>query len=94
MVRSSVGSEPVLATMDSDYGHSTAARVAMAAQQSGVGSLVLTHFSPRYGISGGTLTMADVRAEAAAHFDGQLHLALDFDRIAIAYDGSGIEVNA
>lgn len=94
VVHEATYTEPVLAKLDEDYGHSTAARVATAAQQHGVGSLVLTHFSPRFGITSGALTMADVEAEAAAHFDGGLHLALDLDRVVIAHDGSGIEVNA
>jgi len=93
VVHEATYTEPVLAKMEEDFGHSTAARVAIAAQHSGVGNLVLTHFSPRYGIAGGALTMDDVHAEAEAHYDGNLHLALDFDRIAIANDGASIEVN-
>jgi len=86
--------EPVLASLGDDHGHSTAARVAAAAKSSGVRNLVLTHFSPRYAdpdrSTGNALTIDDVRDEARQHFTGGLHLAADFDRIAIAHDGSTI----
>ncbi|MDW3177976.1 MAG: ribonuclease Z [Acidimicrobiia bacterium] len=82
--------EPVLATLGDDRGHSTAERVAAAAQANGVRNLVLTHFSPRYTSHGDGLTISDVRDEARQHFRGGLHLANDFDRIEISHDGSEI----
>jgi len=93
LVHEATYTEPVLATLDEDYGHSTAARVAIAAQDSGVRNLILTHFSPRFGPSGSSaaLTIDDVGAEARQHFDGGLHLANDLDRIAISHDGTSIE---
>ncbi len=79
--------EPVLANMEHDFGHSTAARVAQACEGH-VRNLALTHFSPRFGPSGaGGYTMDDVRAEAEAHFSGNLVLAEDFDRYALSVDG-------
>ena len=84
---------PVLAAIGDDHAHSTAARVAAAAGRHGVRSLVLTHFSPRYGDAGSGPTIDDVEREARAGFDGTLHLARDFDRVAIARDGSSISVS-
>ncbi len=83
--------EPVLATLGDDHGHSTAARVACAAQRHGVRNLVLTHFSARYALAGDGLTIGDVRDEAQQHFEGGLHLAQDLDRIEISSDGSTME---
>lgn len=83
--------EPVLAALGEDHGHSTAARVAYAAEQHGVRNLVLTHFSPRYRDQGDGLTIDDLRDEARQHFSGDLHLANDFDRIKISHDGSTIQ---
>lgn len=82
--------EPVLATLGDDRGHSTAARVARAAHDYGVRNLVLTHFSPRYAPHGDGLTINDVRDEAQRYFQGGLHLAEDFDRIEISHDGTQI----
>jgi ribonuclease Z len=108
VVHEATYTEPVLAALGSDHGHSTAARVAHAAAQHGVRNLVLTHFSPRYadaenrsgetGTSGvqehrgAGLTIDDVRNEARQHFAGNLHLARDFDRFEIAHDGSSIRL--
>ncbi len=84
--------EPVLAALGDDHGHSTAARVARAAQSTGVRNLVLTHFSPRYGPPGSSgQSIDEVRDEAREHFDGGLHLAADFDRIEISHDGASIQ---
>jgi len=77
----------VLANMDHDYGHSTAARVARACEGH-VRNLALTHFSPRFGPSGASgYTVDDVRAEAADLFTGNLVLAEDFDCYALSVDG-------
>jgi ribonuclease Z len=86
--------EPVLAALGDDRGHSTAARVSSAAQLHGVRNLILTHFSPRYADHGDGQTIDDVRHEARQHFDGGLHLANDLDRIAISRDGSTIRAQA
>lgn len=80
--------EPVLATLGDDRGHSTAARVAIAAQENGVRNLILTHFSPRYADYGSGLQITDVGDEARQHFSGDLRLARDFDRIEISSDGA------
>lgn len=86
--------EPVLAALGDDRGHSTAARVSSAAQLHGVRNLILTHFSPRYADHGGGQTIDDVRSEARRNFDGGLHLANDFDRVEISRDGSTIRAEA
>jgi ribonuclease Z len=86
--------EPILASLGDDHGHSTAARVAHAAQRRGVRNLVLTHFSPRYGGIGDGSSITDVRDEARHHFAGGLHLANDLDRIEISHDGATIRAVA
>jgi ribonuclease Z len=65
------------ADLAEQYGHLTAAQAARLAARAGVRHLVLTHFSQRYQDTEGHL------AEARAHFDGELTLAGDLDRIAL-----------
>jgi ribonuclease Z len=86
--------EPVLAQLGDDRGHSTAARVALAAQRTGVRNLLLTHFSSRYADRGDGPTIDDVRREAREHFAGGLHLAADLDRIEVSSDGASIRPTA
>lgn len=69
-------------------GHSTAAAVASFAQDIGLPSLVLTHFSARYqSDSSQSPSIEDIRAEAAAHYRGQLFLAEDFARYRLSKAG-------
>ncbi|QGZ30226.1 ribonuclease Z [Stutzerimonas stutzeri] len=71
-----------------EFGHSSAAQVARFAQQAGVPSLVLTHFSARYqNTPGRGLSMDDLRREAAAGYKGNLFLARDFLKIHLSKDG-------
>ncbi|XLZ71304.1 ribonuclease Z [Massilia sp. SR12] len=60
--------------------HSSAQRVAQFAEQAGLPSLVLTHFSPRYDNREG---MAALEAEARQHFNGTLLLARDLQTYEI-----------
>jgi len=63
------------------HGHSSAAAVARFAASAGLPNLVLTHFSPRYQVTGRPgLTLEALRTEAAAHYNGALLLAADYDR--------------
>jgi len=60
-----------------DYGHLTAGQAGQVAAESGVGTLVLTHFSQRY---------QDVRGhhdEAAEHFGGSIVVAGDLMRVPV-----------
>jgi ribonuclease Z len=59
------------------YGHLTAAQASRVAAESGVRTLVLTHFSQRY------QDAAEIHAEAAAHFSGTIVVATDLTRVAI-----------
>ena len=59
------------------YAHLTAAQSATVAAKAGVRTLVLTHFSERY------KDPAAFRAEAAAHFDGDIVVAEDLTRVSV-----------
>ncbi|MER5637360.1 ribonuclease Z [Kitasatospora sp. NPDC002227] len=65
------------ARLAEDHGHLTAAQAARVATESGVSTLVLTHFSQRYPDLDGHL------AEAREHFDGHLVIAEDLARVPV-----------
>ncbi|MEU4364533.1 ribonuclease Z [Promicromonospora sp. NPDC023987] len=64
-----------------DHGHLTALQAATVAAQSGVRSLVLTHFSQRY------TDPAEFEKEARTVFDGDLTVAADLDRVPVPRRG-------
>ena len=64
--------------------HSSVQRVARFATESGLPNLILTHFSARYDNPEG---MAELEAEARAHYAGQLHLAQDLATYELGADG-------
>jgi ribonuclease Z len=64
--------------------HSSVQRVAQFATACGLPNLILTHFSARYDNREG---MAELEAEAQAHYAGQLHLARDLASYALGADG-------
>ncbi len=64
--------------------HSSVQRVASFAERAGLPNLVLTHFSPRYDFDEG---MAELTAEARAHYSGNLFMAEDLASYALAADG-------
>ena len=80
LVHEATFTEDVLQRTGNDWGHSTARRVAAAAQVGGVRNLLLTHFSSRYS------TLDAIRAEALAVYSGVLALADDFDRYELSHD--------
>lgn len=61
-----------------DY-HSSVAEAAQSAARGGVGKLVLTHCVPALVAD----TVDEWRDLAAAHFEGEIHLAEDLDRISV-----------
>jgi len=65
------------AAMAAQVGHLTAAQAASVARQSGVRTLVLTHFSQRYTDAGRFL------AEGRPHFDGDIVIAEDLMRVPV-----------
>ena len=90
LVHEATFTQGVVDALGGDRGHSPAGRVGAAADAAGVESLVLTHFSPRYGPASAARSgesIEDVRAEAAAVYSGELFLANDFDTYELSSDG-------
>lgn len=88
LVHEATFTEPVIARTGQSYGHSTAAAIARFAAASGVPNLVLTHFSARYQANPQrSPSIEDIRAEAQAHYSGQLILARDLQRYHLGRDG-------
>lgn len=85
LVHEATFTEPVLAQMPDDKGHSTAARVARAAATAGVDNVVLTHFSARFSAHDGSVEA--VRDEAREHYAGRLFLAEDLECYSLGRDG-------
>jgi ribonuclease Z len=65
------------AAMAAQVGHLTASQAATVAEECGVRTLVLTHFSQRYADPGRFL------AEARPHFDGEIVVAEDLMRVPL-----------
>jgi ribonuclease Z len=65
------------AALAATYGHLTAGQAGRVAAESGVRTLVLTHFSQRY------RDAAAFHAEAAAHFSGPIVVAEDLLRVPV-----------
>lgn len=66
------------AALAAEHGHLTARQAGRIAAEAGARSLVLTHFSRRYGDSGEPFA-----AEAASVFDGPVHAAEDLDVVPL-----------
>jgi ribonuclease Z len=65
------------ASLAAEHGHLTAGQAARVAAESGVRSLVLTHFSQRY------RDPAAFEREARAHYDGEMRVAEDLMRVPV-----------
>lgn len=88
LVHESTYTQEVGERIGEGVGHSTAASVASFAESAGLPSLVLTHFSARYQADPARPpSIEDIRAEAAAHYRGQLLLAEDFARYRLGRAG-------
>ncbi len=88
LVHEATYTEDVLRKVGPEPQHSSAAMTAEFAERAGIPNLVLTHFSPRYQDHGPGPSVADVEAEARAHYSGRLFLARDFDRYEL--DRAGV----
>lgn len=71
------------------YGHSTAERVALFAEQVALANVILTHFSPRYrhNPSQNGLSIEEIRQEAQQYYQGRLFLAEDFAHYHLDTEG-------
>ncbi len=89
LVHEATFTEDAVERIGDDRGHSTAGRVGKAAAEQGVGNVILTHFSPRYGPSGSSgQTVDDLKTEAREHYTGKLYLAEDFATYELDPDGA------
>jgi ribonuclease Z len=66
--------------------HTTARDLGRAAGAAGVGNLIATHISPRFG-KGGPHALAEIEQEVRASYDGPLFIAEDFDVFRLGRDG-------
>ena len=71
------------AALAAEHGHMTARQAATVAAESGVRSLVLTHFSQRY------TDLTEHESEAREVFAGELHIAEDLMRIPVPKRAAG-----
>ena len=71
------------AALAAEHGHMTARQAATVAAESGVRSLVLTHFSQRY------TELTEFENEAREVFSGELHVAEDLMRIPVPKRAAG-----
>jgi ribonuclease Z len=75
LVHEATYTEAILQKVGPGPTHSSVQGVAQFAERCGLPNLVLTHFSARYDYPGG---MAELQAEARAHYTGRVFLAEDF----------------
>ena len=70
--------------------------MAKAAQTAGLDQLILTHISARFAPTPQDkgYSVEDIIAEARTHYDGVLHVAEDFDRFELDYNGRLIKTDA
>lgn len=88
LVHEATYTKDIAAKVGEGVKHSTAMAVASFAESVGLPNLLLTHFSPRYQSDiGKSPSIADIQAEATAHYHGQLFLAEDFSRYRLNKTG-------
>ncbi|WEF35114.1 ribonuclease Z [Pseudoduganella chitinolytica] len=90
LVHEATYTQAVLDKVGAGPQHSSARMVAQFAARAGLRQLVLTHFSPRYldAARPGMPAIADIEAEARAHYDGTLFLAADLARYRLDRQGT------
>lgn len=84
LVHEATYTEAILQKVGPGPTHSSVQRVAQFATARALPNLILTHFSARYDNAAG---MAEIEAEARAHYAGQLHLAQDLASYELGADG-------
>lgn len=84
LVHEATYTEAILQKVGPGPTHSSVQRVAQFATARELPNLILTHFSARYDNAAG---MAELEAEARAHYAGQLHLAQDLASYELGADG-------
>ena len=84
-IHESTHTEEAMKSLSFRSRHSTAKRVAVCAEESGVKNLVLTHFSPRFYSRPreGSYSIKDIENEAKENYEGNLHLAMDYDELIL-----------
>ncbi len=89
LVHESTYTEELLEKAGPGPQHSSAKKVATFAAEYGIPNLVLTHFSARFqATSSRANSINDVKIEAESMYDGNLHLANDFDTFSLTSVGN------
>lgn len=95
-IHESTHTEETIKSLSFKSRHSTAQSVAQCAAEAQVKNLILTHFSPRFYSRPreGALSIQDIEDEAKKFYDGNLHLAMDYDEVNVDRQGKLSVINS